>query len=138
MESLVGDAANGRRHFQALCASCHRVRGEGNEVGPDLGMVATKPADWLLTAILDPNQSVEARYRSWTVKLKSSDELSGLLSAETANNIVLRLSGGTEHAVLRGDIASMEPMKLSLMPTGLESALKPQDMADLVRWLRAP
>ncbi len=138
MESLVGDAANGRRHFQALCASCHRVRGEGIEVGPDLGMVATKPADWLLTAILDPNQSVEARYRSWTVKLKSSDELSGLLSAETANNIVLRLAGGIEHAVLRGDIASMEPMKLSLMPTGIESALKPQDMADLGRWLRAP
>ena len=51
---------------------------------------------------------------------------------------VVRVAGGTEQAVLRSDIASMEPMKLSLMPAGLGSALKPQDLADLIRWLRGP
>jgi putative heme-binding domain-containing protein len=138
VEKLIGDAARGQRQFQTLCTPCHRLRGEGNEVGPDLGMVGTKPVDWLITAILDPGQAVEARYRAWTVTLKSGDVLDGIISAETANNLVLRLAGGVEHAVLRGDIASMSPSKLSLMPTGFESALKPQDMADLLRWLRAP
>ena len=128
----------GRQLFQTLCLNCHRLRGEGSEVGPDLGMVGNKPVDWLLTAILDPRQAVEARYRAWTLKLKSGDELTGLLSAETANNLVVRLAGGIEHAVLRSDVAALEPMKLSLMPVGLESALKPQDMADLLRWLRSP
>jgi SAM-dependent methyltransferase len=56
-----------------------------------------------------------------------------LISAETANNLVLRLAGGNEHAVLRGDIRAMTPLKLSMMPTGFEAALKPQDMADLLR-----
>ena len=138
VDKLTGDATHGHQLFRALCVTCHRLRGEGNEVGPDLGMVGTKPVDWLLTAILDPNQAVEARYRGWIVKIKSGDELTGLLSAETANNLVLRLAGGVEHAILRSDIASMEAMKLSLMPNGLESALKPKDMADLLRWLRAP
>ena len=101
-------------------------------------MVSAKPADWLLTAILDPSQVVEARYRAWTLTLKSGDVLDGLVSAETANNLVLRLAGGIEHAVLRSDIAAMSPSKLSLMPSGFESALKPQDMADLLRWLRSP
>ena len=104
----------------------------------DLGMVGTKPAEWLLAAILDPSQTVEARYRAWTITPKSGDVLDGLVSVETANNLVLRLAGGVEHAVLRSDIAAMSPSKLSLMPTGFESALKPQDMADLLRWLRAP
>jgi len=138
VEKLTGDAQRGQRQFQTLCAPCHRLRGEGHEVGPDLGMVGTKPVDWLVTAILDPSQAVEARYRAWTITSKSGDALDGIVSAETANNLVLRLAGGVEHAVLRSDIATMSLSKLSLMPSGFESALKPQDMADLLRWLRAP
>lgn len=138
VEKLTGDAQRGQHHFQKLCVPCHRLRGEGNEVGADLGMVGNKPVDWLVTAILDPNQAIEARYRAWTITLKSGDALDGIISAETANNLVLRIAGGIEHPVLRTDIAAMSPSKLSLMPTGFESALKPQDMADLLRWLRSP
>ncbi|MBM3824956.1 MAG: c-type cytochrome [Verrucomicrobia bacterium] len=136
--NLTGDAQRGQRQFQTLCVPCHRLRGEGNEVGADLGMVGNKPVDWLVTAILDPNQAVEARYRAWRITLKSGDVLDGIISAETANNLVLRLAGGVEHPVLRGEIAAMSPSQQSLMPTGFESALKPQDMADLLRWLRSP
>ncbi len=135
---LTGDATRGRQQFQTLCATCHRLRGEGHEVGPDLGMVGAKPVDWLLNAILDPSQAIEARYRAWMVSLKSAEDLSGILSVETANNIVLRVAGGVDHAILRSDVASLEPLKLSLMPNGFESALKPQDLADLIRWLRGP
>jgi putative membrane-bound dehydrogenase-like protein len=138
VEKLTGDALRGQRQFQTLCTPCHRLRGEGHEVGADLGMVGNKPVEWLLTAILDPSQAGEARYRPWKITLKSGDVLDGIISAETANNLVLRLAGGIEHAVLRSDIAAMSPSKLSLMPTGFESALKPQDMADLLRWLRGP
>ncbi len=138
VEKLTGDPARGQNHFRLLCATCHRLRGEGHDIGPDLGMVATKPVDWLLTAILDPNQVVEARYRAWTLSLKSGETVTGLISAETANNLVMRLAGGGEYAVLRHDIAKLESQPLSLMPAGFESALTPQDMADLLRWLRAP
>ena len=51
---------------------------------------------------------------------------------------MVRMAAGVEHAVLRTDIVSLEPQKISLMPAGFESALRPQDMADLLRWLRAP
>ncbi len=138
VEKLTGDAQRGQHQFQTLCVPCHRLRGEGNEVGADLGMVGTKPVAWLVTAILDPSLAIEARYRAWTITLKSGDVLDGIISAETANNLVLRLAGGIEHPVLRTDIATMSPSKLSLMPTGFESVLKPQDMADLLRWLRSP
>jgi len=138
LEKLNGDPARGRQHFQNLCAPCHRVGAEGHEVGPDLGMVAAKPVDWLLAAILDPSQVIEARYRAWTITLKSGDELSGVISAETANNLVVRMAGGVDRAVLRSEIEKLEPSKVSLMPTGFESALPPRDMADLLSWLRTP
>lgn len=135
---LEGDAGRGRVLFEQLCSACHRMKGLGHEVGPDLGMVGTKPLGWLLVAILDPGAAVEARYRGWALTLGTGDVLEGLISGETANNVVLRQAGGVEHAVLRSDIAGLEPLKGSLMPGGLEAVLPPQGMADLVRWLREP
>ena len=119
------------------CSICHPLRGEGHEVGPDLATVNDKPLDWLLTAIFDPSAAVEARYNLHAIKLKSGAELAGIISAETANNIVLRLPGGTDLPVLRADIASEQSSTRSLMPDGLETVLKPQDVADVISYLHA-
>jgi putative heme-binding domain-containing protein len=134
--SLKADPVRGAELFRAQCAGCHRFRGEGIEAGPDLAMVADKPIDWLLTAILDPNAAVEERFKTWTVKLKTGGELQGILAAETANNIVLRLPGGADLPVLRSDIASQTASGKSLMPEGLETVLAPRDVADVIGYLR--
>lgn len=130
------DPESGRKVFQAVCAPCHRLRGDGHEVGPNLGMVASKPDDWLLEAILDPDRAVETRYRAWTATLKSGESLTGLLGTETANNIVLRLPGGQDYPILRTDLERLVPADGSLMPTGLETAVSPEAMASLLDWLR--
>ncbi len=135
--TLKGEATRGHELFKQQCIICHRLKGDGQEVGPDLAMVADKPTDWLLTAIFDPNAAIEDRYRAQTLKVKSGSELTGIISAETANNIVLRLPGGTDLPILRSDIASQQPSARSLMPEGLEIVLKPQDVADLIAWLHA-
>ncbi|TXT43744.1 MAG: membrane-bound dehydrogenase, partial [Limisphaerales bacterium] len=134
--ALPGVAARGLEVFKQHCATCHRLKGEGAEVGPDLGMAADKPVDWLLTAIFDPNAAVEDRFRALTVRLKTGGELTGIVSAETANNLVLRLPTGLDLPVLRGDIATQTASGRSLMPEGVETLLKPQDVADLIAHLR--
>lgn len=136
LETVRGDAARGQVQFRALCAPCHRFRGEGTEVGPDLGMVSDKPADWLVTAILDPGAAVEARYRAWNLVLEDGETVSGIVAAETSNNLVLRQAGDAERAILRGRIRSMEVMPGSLMPAGLEASLTREAMADLLAWIR--
>jgi len=100
-------------------------------------MTADKPTDWLLTAIFDPNAAIEDRFKGQTIRLKSGVEMSGLISAETANNIVVKLPGGAELPVLRSDIAKQQPSSRSLMPEGLETVLKPQDVADLLKYITA-
>ena len=100
-------------------------------------MTGAKPDAWLLAAILDPAQSIEARYRPWKVTLRAGGEVTGVISAETANNLVLRLPGGAERAILRTEVAAISPVEGSLMPAGFESALSPAAMADVLAWLRA-
>ena len=134
---LKGVPSRGHQLFVQNCTICHRLKGEGQEVGPDLGQVGDKPVDWLLVAIFDPSAAVEARYYMHSLKLKSGGEIQGIISAETANNIVLRLPGGTDLPVLRVDIESEKATTRSLMPEGLESVLKPQDVADIISYLRA-
>ena len=134
---LKGDAVRGRELFKTQCALCHRLKGDGIEVGPDLAMTADKPLDWMLVAMFDPSAAVEPRFALTLVKARDGTETSGVISGETGNNITLRLPGGSEKAILRSDIRSQTTTGPSLMPEGLEAALRPQDVADLLAWIRA-
>jgi putative heme-binding domain-containing protein len=136
VSSLKGNAARGRAHFIAFCFACHRLKNEGNEIGPDLGTVAAKPDEQLIEAILDPNRAVEQRYLTHTIRTKDGKDHLGMLAEETANSLTLKLSGATE-VILRTDITKSTPGTQSLMPEGLESVLKPQDVADILAWMRA-
>jgi putative heme-binding domain-containing protein len=135
--TLTGSATRGRELFTKNCSVCHKLKGEGREIGPDLGQVATRDTDWLLTAILDPNAAVESRYLAYTAETKAGREFTGIITAETPNNIVMKSADGTEETILRSDLKSLTGSGLSLMPEGMESALKPQDMADLLAFIRA-
>src|SRR5687767_9534481 len=53
--SGVGDAAAGRTVFTTLCGSCHKLFGEGGNVGPDLTSADRKNVDHLLLHIIDPS-----------------------------------------------------------------------------------
>ena len=71
------------------------------------------------------------------VTKKDGTVLLGLLVTETPGNIALRLPGGVEQLVLRGDIKEMKTLKTSLMLVGLETVVTPQECADLLAWIRA-
>ena len=58
-----GDPVRGRALFfeskVADCARCHRVRGQGGDLGPDLGDVGSKyELDLLIESVLDPSRQI--------------------------------------------------------------------------------
>ena len=67
----------------------HQLGGIGQQVGPDLASVGDKSPQGLLTAILDPNKAVEARYINYVATTKSGLTLSGLLQSETSTSVSL-------------------------------------------------
>jgi putative membrane-bound dehydrogenase-like protein len=134
--TLTGDAARGHALYANVCSACHRLKGEGQEIGPDLGTVAAKPTEQLVEAILDPNRAVEARYTTQTITTKQGREVTGLVMEETANSLTVRIATGNE-VILRSDIAKRTGTSKSLMMEGLETLLTPQHVADVIAWMRS-
>src|SRR5205814_4485035 len=130
--TLPGDAFKGRAMWLKNCVICHYFRGEGNNVGPNLGALTDKtPADFL-TAILDPNAAVEPRFVAYNIETKDGRSLTGVVSAETGTTLTLVQGGGTVEKILRSDINEMRASGLSMMPDGLDKNRTPQDLADLI------
>jgi len=132
---LKGDAKNGEALFRQQCAQCHRLRGEGTEIGPDLGMMAGKPVEQLVAAILDPNAAVEERYRNFSVSTKDDRDLTGIIIAETPTTLTLRAPNQPDQTILRADLKELTASGLSLMPENLEAAFTPQQLADLIAYV---
>jgi putative heme-binding domain-containing protein len=132
---MRGDAQHGTVLFRHNCVMCHRLDGEGHEVGPDLGSVAGKPVEYLLTAILDPSRNIEPRYTRYDITTKDDRELSGIITAETPDYVTLTQPGGVVEALPRRELEKITSSKLSLMPDGFESALPKQSMADLISYI---
>jgi putative membrane-bound dehydrogenase-like protein len=135
--SLKGDSTRGRQLFTKTCAACHQLAGIGQAVGPDLASVGDKSPEGLLIAILDPNRAVEARYVAYLAETKDGRTLTGLLASETGTSITLVSADGKQEVILRTDLETLSSTGKSAMPEGLEKDLKPQDLADVIAFVRA-
>ena len=132
-----GDAGRGAEVFERECATCHRLGGTGNEVGPDLAERASSSREELLVDILDPNRSVQSNFVNYRLDALDGSVLTGILARESARSVTLRRGEGIEDIVARSDISSLTSMGLSLMPEGLEDEIEPAEMADLLSFVRS-
>jgi putative membrane-bound dehydrogenase-like protein len=130
-----GDAKRGREVYLAKCASCHRFKGEGTALGPDLEAVQNAGREKLLVNVLDPNREVAPNFTAYVVETADGDSHVGVVAAETAAAVTLRMAAGAEVVVPRGEIKSMRSAGLSMMPEGLEEGMTVQDVADLLEYV---
>ncbi|MEY4940195.1 MAG: hypothetical protein RIQ93_1930 [Verrucomicrobiota bacterium] len=133
---LPGSAMRGKEVFTQTCTMCHRFRGDGAEVGPDITDVRIKTPEMLLSDILDPNNSLEPRFEAYTIKLAGGRELVGVIASETNDALVVNSLGGSE-TISRSNLQNSKPLGVSLMPQGLEASLTEPRMADLLAYLRS-
>jgi putative membrane-bound dehydrogenase-like protein len=135
--ALKGDPDRGRQVFVKTCAACHRGGGVGQEVGPDLSMTREKPPEWFLPALFDPSQAVDAKYINYVAATRDGAIFSGVLSQESGQSITLIGPTGQTQVVLRTNLDELASTGKSAMPEGLENELRPQDVADLIAFLRS-
>jgi putative heme-binding domain-containing protein len=126
-----GDPERGKVVFGKVCAACHKLGGQGHEVGPDLAALTDTSPEALLIALFDPNREVDARYASYTAALKDGRVVNGLVAAETGNAVSLKRAEGQTDVILRADLDELTTSGQSLMPEGMENDVKPADLADL-------
>jgi putative membrane-bound dehydrogenase-like protein len=130
-----GDPMRGIAVFTKQCSQCHKIHGEGQEVGPDLTGNGRSTFAQLLSNVFDPSLVIGAGYQAVTVTTTRGQVITGLLVEESPQRVVLKLQGGKVETIARGDIDEYNLSKLSLMPEGLEKQLSPQEAADLFAFL---
>ena len=134
-----GNAIRGRAVYERAalaCTVCHRVTGEGGIIGPDLSSIgASAPPDYLLESLLSPSEKIKEGYRMSMITLKNQNVVSGAISRETRNALVMRSAFGKETRIPKRDIASRQTSPVSMMPGGLVTGLREDELVDLLAYL---
>jgi len=133
---LDGDALRGQAVFAKNCAACHRIGEVGVNVAPDISDSRTKTHAQLLGDILQPNRAIDANYVSYAVVTTDGLPLAGVIAAETATSVTLRMAENKTVTLLRSDIEELRSTGRSLMPDGLEKEIPPPAMADLLSFIK--
>jgi putative membrane-bound dehydrogenase-like protein len=129
--------ANGRALYAKSCANCHRLFGEGGDIGPDLTGSQRTNLDYVLENVLDPSAIVPKEYQVTVVVTKAGRTLSGLVKKESDQALTLQLPNEVV-VVPKEDIDTRTPTKVSMMPDGIFEQMRLEEVRDLVAYLRSP
>jgi putative membrane-bound dehydrogenase-like protein len=135
LRATPGDPHAGQQVFRKLCAQCHKIYGEGQEVGPDLTGIGRNDFEQLVSNVFDPSLVIGAGYQATTVATTDGRVLTGLLAEDGKERVVLKLQGGKQEAIPRAEVEAIKVSPLSLMPEDVENQLTRQEWADLFSFL---
>jgi quinoprotein glucose dehydrogenase len=134
-----GNAEEGKKTFierqDAACFRCHKINGEGGEVGPEMiGLAAKQTREHLLESILFPNKTIAPGFESVLVTLKNGTSYAGLLKSETDAELVINSPEDGLLTVKKADVKSRD-RGLSAMPEELGNILSKSDLRNLIEFL---
>jgi len=135
--TLAANEHRGKPLFEKHCSNCHRLNEVGHSVGADLAALTDKSASSLLVSILDPNRAIEEKFLGYVVVTQDGRQHSGMIISETSNAITLATAEGKQTVILRSELHELHSGGKSFMPEGLEKDCSPQQLADIIAYLRS-
>jgi quinoprotein glucose dehydrogenase len=139
-EALVGgDAEHGRALFlyksELSCVRCHKVNGQGGDVGPELaGIAAKQDRRYLLESIVLPNAQIAKGYETVVLQLKNGKSEIGIVKVENDKEVRLITAEGKIVVVPKDKIEERMAGK-SAMPEDVIKHMSKRDLRDLVEYL---
>ena len=135
-----GDPIRGRALFvepkRIDCARCHRVRGQGGDLGPDLSDVGAKfQRDLLIESVLEPSRQIVEGYRQAIVSMADGKILTGVVKRESSDELTIVDAKGQKYDVRKSQVDGRKIGDVSIMPDGLASGISRQEFADLIAYL---
>jgi putative heme-binding domain-containing protein len=133
-----GSAERGKKialeHLAAQCTRCHKLGGEGAEVGPDLSGIGKRMnRKQLLEALILPNATLAKGYALMVVTLKDGTSLSGSLEKESATDLTLRMADGGVKTISLATVAERST-PASMMPP-MDAMLGKKEIRDVIEYL---
>ncbi|MFO0908873.1 MAG: PVC-type heme-binding CxxCH protein, partial [Isosphaeraceae bacterium] len=130
----TADLSRGRATFEATCRQCHKLYGEGGDIGPELTGSNRDNLDYVLENVLDPSATVAGDYRVANIATTDGRLVTGLLREQTPAAVVVQTLNGRV-VIPRGEIEELRPTAASMMPEGLFEKLSDAEVRDLVAYL---
>ena len=134
-----GSWQRGREVFfseYAGCARCHRVGGQGSDLGPDLSNLIHRDYDSVLRDIRDPSSALNPDYIGSAVRLKDRRVFHGILRSAGADRFIVRGDlEGEETPFHKDRIQKVTASAISIMPEGLDKGLSEEQLRDLMTFL---
>lgn len=132
-------APRGEQALQkAACLKCHRWRGEGGSIGPDLTNLGRRfgPRE-LLESILEPSAVISDQYAETKVVARDGRVYVGRIQREDSDELVLQSGRLLKETVTipREEIEFRERSRVSSMPSGTVNVLTRDELIDLVNCL---
>jgi len=136
---IGGDARRGRATFEGntavYCVRCHKVKGEGGEVGPELtGIGGKQSREYLAASIVHPNAAIAQGFETVVVSTADGRVVSGVLKSE--DDTMLRLIG-VDNKWIEVPKAEIDDRRRgpSAMPDDIAKKLSRSEIRDLVEFL---
>lgn len=133
-----GDPERGRAVFdnQGLCLKCHKADRGGGDAGPALTTIASaRPAEEILTSLLDPNNQIVPGFGTASVTLKNGTTLTGSPLGEEGGNLKFKAATGKQMTIPLSTIAERSPEVSAMPPMVAAGILSKQDTRDLMAYL---
>lgn len=140
LKEYEGKIATGKQIYAAaLCGSCHRIRGEGGTIGPDLTQLHTRfKRGELITSIFSPNDEISDQYAFSLLHLKEGKKAAGKVLSETEEKIVLMPNAFDMTftvEIAKSEVLKRELSPVSPMPPNLLNRLNEEEIVDLFAYL---
>ena len=128
-EALSGaNPSHGRAIFNRTCNACHKLYGEGGNVGPDITGASRSNLEYLLGNILTPSAVIQDAYKMTLILTDEGRTYSGIVAGETDRQLQLKVAGEEQPVLIeKSSIESREIAPISLMPVGQFRNLKDQE-----------
>ncbi|WP_206106486.1 c-type cytochrome [Ilyomonas limi] len=147
--TLVADSGITNRDFEhgkamftaSLCSSCHTMKGEGGVAGPDLTQLGTRFSyKDMLEAIIEPSKTISDQYGATVFYLKEGGSVLGRLISQDDEKYIISqnpFDPQITREVLKKDVARTRLSDVSPMLPGLINRLNPEELKDLLAYLKS-
>lgn len=141
LEKLIlqgsGNPYDGRTLYSQHCAKCHRLFGNGGEIGPDLTSYQRTDLKRILLNVVNPSAEIREGFENYLVRTEDGRVMNGFLVDQDNQVLVLRTPEGQNRVIPQKKILDKRALPQSIMPQDVLKPLSDQQVRDLFAYLRS-
>jgi putative heme-binding domain-containing protein len=116
---------------------CHHIKDQGVDYGPDITAYAKmQPSEVVLRALMEPSADIAHGFEGSVIITKDGKQIHGMLLS-SGDPLIIRSQGGLTQMVPASQIRSTKPLGRSLMLSAEQLGLGPQEIADVLAYLKS-